>query len=91
MLRHRLRSDHSEVQPGFTLTYNGSDIGVVERVDASDRGSPTLYVRGGISGSLRFTIPANTVAAFLPGDRRVALDEHVTFEPEAVGRDGEVL
>ena len=92
MLRHRQRSDHSEARPGFILTYHGSDIGVVERVDASDHaGSPTLYVRGGISGSLRYTIPGNTVAAVLPGDRRVALDEHVTFEPEAVGRDGEVL
>lgn len=92
MLRHRRGNRHAEAQPGFSLTYHGSDIGVVERVDVSDQGgSPTLYVRGGISGSLRYTIPANAVSEILPDDRRVALDDRVTFEPEAVGRDGEVL
>ena len=92
MLRHRQRNGRSKAQPGFTLTYHGSDIGVVERVDVPDhRGSPTLHVRGGISGSLRYTIPASAVSAVIPDDRRVALDDQVTFEPEAVGRDGEVL
>ena len=83
---------HAQPQPGFILTYHGSDIGVVERVDVLDhRGSPTLSVRGGISGSLRYAIPASAVSAVFPDDRRVALDDQVTFEPEAVGRDGEVL
>lgn len=92
MLRHRRGNSHAEAQPGFTLTYHGSDIGVVERVDVPDhRGLPTLHVRGGISGSLRYTIPASAVSAVIPDDRRVALDDQVTFEPEAVGRDGEVL
>lgn len=82
---------HAQPQPGFILTYHGSDIGVVERVDVLDhRGSPTLSVRGGISGSLRYAIPASAVSAVFPDDRRVALDDRVTFEPEAVGRDGEV-
>lgn len=91
MLKPRPGNAHAEPQPGYILTYHGSDIGVVERVDAPDRGLPTLHVRGGISGSLRYTIPSSAVASVAPEDRRVALDDHVTFEPEAVGRDGEVL
>jgi hypothetical protein len=89
VLGHREGHVHAEAQPGFFLTYHGSDIGVVERVD--HRGTPTLYVRGGIAGSLRYTIPASAVSAVFPDDRRVALDDHVTFEPEAIGHDGEVL
>ena len=92
MLGHRQGNAPAEAQPGFILTYHGSDIGVVERIDVpSHRGIPTLHVRGGISGSLRYAIPASAVSAVFPDDRRVALDDRVTFEPEAVGRDGEVL
>jgi hypothetical protein len=92
MLGHRQGTAHAEPQPGFILTYHGSDIGVVERIDGQDhRGSSTLQVRGGISGSLRYAIPASAVSAVFTDDRRVALDDLVTFEPEAVGRDGEVL
>lgn len=92
MLRNRNGSSRADAQPGFILTYHGSDIGVVERVDAPHaQNSPTLYVRGGLSGSLRFTIPPDAVSAVFPEHRRVALDDQVTFEPEAVGRDGEVL
>ena len=94
MLGHRQGSAHLEPQPqpGFTLTYHGSNIGVVERIDVPDPlGSATLQVRGGISGSLRYAIPASAVSAVFPDDRRVALDDRVTFEPAAVGRDGEVL
>lgn len=92
MLGNRERHPHAEARPGFILTYHGSDIGVVERIDVPDhRGSPTLHVRGGIAGSLRYAIPASAVSAVFPDKRRVALDDHVTFEPEAVGRDGEVL
>ncbi len=92
MLRHRHGSSRADGQPGFILTYHGCDIGVVERVDAPDAySSPTLYVRGGLSGSLRFTIPPAAIAAVFPEQRRVALADQVTFEPEAVGQDGEVL
>lgn len=92
MLRHRGGPARADPQPGYTLTYHGSDIGVVERVDVPDhRGWPTLFVRGGISGSLRYTIPASAVSEVSREERRVALDDSVTFEPEAVGRDGEVL
>lgn len=92
MLGHREGTPNLEAQPGFILTYHGSDIGVVERIDIPDHhGSPTLSVRGGISGALRYTIPASAVSAVLADKRRVALDDHVTFEPEAVGRDGEVI
>ena len=73
------------------LTYQGSDIGVVERIDVAERrDSPTLYVRGGISGSLQYEIPASVVSAVFPHERRVTLDDDVTFEPEAVGREGDV-
>ena len=92
VLRRGQATVHAEPKPGYSLTYHGSDIGVVERVDIADhRGAPALYVRGGIAGSLRYTIPACAVAAVFPDERRVALDDDVTFEPEAVGREGEVL
>ena len=47
MLRHRQGDAHAEPQPGFILTYHGSDIGVVERVDVPDHRGSRLYVRGG--------------------------------------------
>ncbi len=79
-------------QPGFRLTYHGSDIGVIERVEAAGpAGVSTLYVRGGISGALRYAIPADAVTGILPDERRVTVSDSITFEPDAVGQDGEVL
>jgi hypothetical protein len=79
------------VQPGFILTYRGSDMGVIERIDVPSLATaPTLWVRGGISGSLRYTIPISAVSAVLPDTRRVILDDHVTFDPDTLGHDGEV-
>jgi hypothetical protein len=81
-----------EAQPGYTLMYHGTDIGVIERIDAQAAdGSRALSVRGGISGSLRYTIPVAAVAAVDVTDRRVAVDDAVTFEPDSIARDGEVM
>jgi hypothetical protein len=78
-------------QPGYTLIYHGADIGVVERIDTQGAdGSPALSARGGISGSLRYTIPVAAVASVDEQGRRVALDDAVTFEPDSIARDGEV-
>ena len=92
MLGHRERHVRAEsVQPGFILTYRGSDIGVIERIDVPSLGiAPSLCVRGGISGSLHYTIPTGAVSAVLPDTRRVILDDHVTFDPDTLGHDGEV-
>jgi hypothetical protein len=91
VLRDRGKSANAEPRPGFVLTYHGSDIAVVERIDLpDDRGWPALAARGGISGSLRYTVPAGAVCAVYPEQRRVVLADDVTFEPEAVGHDGDV-
>ena len=94
VLGHRQGTETAQLQPqpGFRLTYHGNDIGVIERVETTGpSGALTLYVRGGISGALRYAIPADAVTSILPDERRVKVSESITFEPEAVGRDGEVL
>ena len=79
-------------RPGFILTCGGSDIGVVEHVHAGDGAqAPVLHVRGGISGSLRYAIPANAVGEVEPEARRFTLRDGVRFEPEAITANGEVL
>ena len=62
---------------------------MVERVDATDpRGASTLYVRGGISGSLHYTIPASAVSAVSVEDRaRIRTEVAVEFFRTEHGRD----
>lgn len=92
MLRRRLDAQVSEARPGFILTYQGSEIGIVERVAEQARtGARMLYVRGGISGSLEYAIPTTAIAAVQPSARRAMVDDSVTFEPEDLGFDGRVL
>ena len=92
--RHDAEIAPPRPQPGFRLTYHGSDIGVIERVEPAGAAGPAgamLYVRGGISGALRYAIPADAVTRVMPDERRVNVSDGITFEPEAVGKDGEVL
>lgn len=89
--RHEAEVGAPRPQPGFRLTYHGSDIGVIERVEPAGRAGAMLYVRGGISGALRYAIPADAITRVVPDERRVKVSDHITFEPEAVGKDGEVL
>lgn len=88
--RHR---DHTESQarPGFRLTHQGNDIGVVEYVEDADyRGIGTVHVRGGISGCLEYVIPTSAVLAVDLTERSAEIDQDVTFEPEVVARNGRV-
>ena len=84
------RDPLAEPRPGFILTHHGSDIGVVERVEKDGRdGTPTLYVVGGVSGSLHYAIPATAVADVEPAARRFSVREDLHFEP-VLAQDGEV-
>lgn len=80
-MRRRRYAHPSEPCPGSIVIYRGSDIGVVERIDHGGAGgTPTLHVRGGISGSLRSIVPATALAAVEADTRRYLLDDHLRFE-----------
>lgn len=91
-MRRRGADARSDARPGYVLTCQGADLGVIERVDGDRRdGTATLRVRGGISGCLEYVVPESAVVSVRADLHRAELRPDLVFDAEQVGDDGRVL
>lgn len=85
-------SSLARARPGFVVTYQGSEIGVLARIGDDDPGGGrTLHIRGGISGALEYLVPARAIVSVDQVARRAEVDPRTTFVSRSVGDDGHVL